>query len=161
MGKKDILFDVSTAGASGDMFLSALISLLDDEDVFVPVAASLLIYDPSLRVKVHTESAGDLSGKRVEVTQDSRVRLTPDTLSEVLTVVSEELELSTKATSLSRKALNVLLKAESEAHKTPISEVHLHELGTVDTIMDICGMMYLLEKANLLENINLLPTHPD
>lgn len=158
MGKKDVLFDVSKAGASGDMFLSALIALLDDEDLFVPVAASLLIYDPSLRVKVHTESSGEVTGKRLEVSQDSKIRLTPDTLSEVLTVVSEELELSKDATSLARKALNILLKAESEAHGVPIAEVHLHELGSVDTIMDLVGVLFLLEKADLLGKASFFST---
>jgi len=159
LGKKEVLIDVSTAGASGDMFLSALLSLLNDDDAILPVAASLLIYDPSLRVKVHEESSGEVHGKRLEVKQDSEVKLDSDALSEVLTSVAEELELSKDATSLSRKALNILFKAESEAHKTPLSDIHLHELGTVDTILDIVGTMYMLEKANLLGNVDFIATH--
>jgi uncharacterized protein (DUF111 family) len=46
---KIVLIDVKTAGTSGDMFLSALVDFLGEDDALLPVAASLLIYDPTLR----------------------------------------------------------------------------------------------------------------
>ncbi|MGY5874641.1 MAG: nickel pincer cofactor biosynthesis protein LarC [Candidatus Thorarchaeota archaeon] len=158
MAKKTVLIDAATAGASGDMFLSALIDLIGEDDVVVPVAASLLIYDPSLRVKVVHASFEDLTGKQLEITGDKRVHLTPQSLLEIMQVVNEELELSKTAADFASKALNVIMRAESKAHDQPISEVHLHELGTVDTILDLVGTAYLLEKANLLGKAKFLAT---
>ncbi len=52
MAGNKVLLDVATAGASGDMFLSALMDLLGKDDSLLPVAASLLIFDPTLRIRV-------------------------------------------------------------------------------------------------------------
>jgi len=40
MSKTNVLIDVATAGASGDMFLSALLDLIGENDALTPVAAS-------------------------------------------------------------------------------------------------------------------------
>ena len=93
MLSKTILIDAGTAGASGDMILSALIDLIGDDEAIVPVAASLLIYDPALRVRINQESHGGLSGKRLEVTMDKGVRFSPESLLGIIDSVSEELEI--------------------------------------------------------------------
>lgn len=154
MAEKTVLIDVKTAGASGDMFLSALLSLLGDENALIPVAASLLIYDPTIRVNVmHVDD-----GIKVEVTADKGLRLSPAALKEIIIGVSEELELSKAATNFALKALQEILEAESRAHDTPIDKLHLHETGSVDTVLDIVGTAYLLERADLLTKTRFLST---
>jgi hypothetical protein len=155
---KTVLVDVSTAGAAGDMFLAALIDLLDDDDAIVPVAASLLIYDPTIRVKVITHSDKGQSGRQLEITSDQNVRFGPKSLIQVLDAVSEEVELSKDAKSFAERALNELLEAESRAHETPIEDLHLHETGSIDTILDIVGTAYLLDKADLLGASDFIST---
>ncbi len=158
MLSKTILIDAGTAGASGDMILSALIDLIGDDEAIVPVAASLLIYDPSLRVRINQESRGGLSGKRLEVTMDKGVRFSPESLLGIIDSVSEELEISKKATKFAKDAMNEILQAESRAHDKPIDELRLHETGSVDTILDIVGAAYLLEKAGFFEKVKFLCT---
>ncbi len=153
-----VLIDASVAGASGDMILSALIDILQDDEAIVPVAASLLIYDPAIRVQVLDKSLGGLSGKHLEITKDKSVRFDPPSLREIISVLSEELELSPKGKQLASEALEQIFRAESRAHDTPIDELHLHETGSIDTILDIAGTMYLLEKANLLEDARFVCT---
>lgn len=158
MSEKVVLIDASVAGASGDMILSALIDILQDDDAVVPVAASLLIYDPAVRVQVFEKTLDDISGKHLEIAKDDSVRFDPSSLREIITVLSEELELSPKGKKLAKEALEQIFRAESRAHDTPIEELHLHETGSIDTILDIAGTMYLLEKAELLEDARLLCT---
>ncbi|NWF96856.1 MAG: nickel pincer cofactor biosynthesis protein LarC [Candidatus Thorarchaeota archaeon] len=153
-----VLIDVSAAGASGDMFLSALIDLLGDDQALVPVAASLLIYDPALRVRVISGASGAGSGKRLEIARDNQLRLSPVSMHGIVKTVSEELELSSTAKTLSDRALSILLEAESRVHDTPLESLHLHETGTIDTILDIVGTMYLLERAGLLGRARFLST---
>ena len=155
---KTVIIDVLTAGASGDMFLAALIDLIDDDDAIVPVAASLLIYDPTLRVKVVPRKDKEHSGKQLEITSDQKVRFGPKSLIEVLTAVAEEVELSKDAKAFAEKALNEILEAESRAHETPIDDLHLHETGSIDTILDIVGTAYLLDKAELMEATEFIST---
>ncbi|UCE09761.1 MAG: nickel pincer cofactor biosynthesis protein LarC [Candidatus Thorarchaeota archaeon] len=158
MSKKTVLIDVSGAGASGDMFLSALIDIIGDNDALVPVAASLLIHDPTLRLSVVEKKSGKLKGPALEVTLDQEARLTPQLLDEVLGAVCEEVELSDPAKEFADKVLQQLFKAESRAHDTPPEKLHLHELGTVDTVLDVVGTAYLLEKSGYLENVRFLAT---
>lgn len=156
---KTILIDASVAGASGDMLLSALLDLIGDNDAIVPVAASLLIYDPAIRVKVIQESDEGPSGKRLQVSHDKTIRFSPDSLHGIIDSVAEELELSKKGTKIAKDALNEILQAESRAHDTPVKDLHLHETGSVDTILDLVGAAYLLEKANLLEDVDIICTN--
>ena len=158
MAKKRVLIDVETAGASGDMFLSALTDLIGEDDTLLPVAASLLIYDPSFRLSIVSKSSGDLTGRSLQVTRNETIRLNPQSLMEVLGAVAEEVELSKRATEIAQKALQEIFEAESRAHNKPIQELHLHETGTIDTIMDIVGTAYLLERAGLLSDSEIVAT---
>ncbi|MGD2072192.1 MAG: DUF111 family protein, partial [Candidatus Thorarchaeota archaeon] len=155
---KTALVDLATAGASGDMFLAALLDLIDDDDAIVAVAASLLIYDPTLRVKVVSRSDKEQSGRQLEVTSDQNVRFGPKSLVQVLDAVAEEVELSKDAKAIAERALNEILEAESRAHETPIEDLHLHETGSVDTILDIVGTAHLLDKAELLGTTDFIST---
>jgi uncharacterized protein (TIGR00299 family) protein len=158
VAKKRVLIDVETAGASGDMFLSALTDLIGEDDTLLPVAASLLIYDPSFRLSIVSKSSGDLTGRSLQVTRNETIRLNPQSLMEVLGAVAEEVELSKRATEIAQKALQEIFEAESRAHNKPIQELHLHETGTIDTIMDIVGTAYLLERAGLLSDSEIVAT---
>ncbi|MHA2207977.1 MAG: nickel pincer cofactor biosynthesis protein LarC [Candidatus Thorarchaeota archaeon] len=156
---KIVLIDVNTAGTSGDMFLSALVDFLGEDDALLPVAASLLIFDPTLRVRFTTKREGDLSGVHLKVSKDSATRFKPNSLIEMLDAVAEELELSPATKQIAQRALNEILQAESRAHETPIDKLHLHETGSVDTILDLVGTAYLMERAGLLVDTRIVATH--
>jgi len=157
--KNLVLIDVSTAGAGGDMFLSALTDLIGEDNALLPVAASLLIYDPTFRLNVVPCSFGEHNGKKLHITRNPNIRFNPASLSEVLASVAEEVELSPAARSLAEKALQEIFEAESRAHDKPIKELHLHETGSIDTILDIAGTAYLLDRAGLLEDTEIVSTH--
>jgi len=156
--KKTVLIDVATAGASGDMFLSALTDLIGEDDALLPVAASLLIYDPSFRLSMESHTHSGITGRQVQITQNTGIRLTPASIMNVLHSVAEEVELSEAGKKIAERALNELLEAESRAHNKPIDELHLHETGTVDTILDIVGTAYLFERTGLLGEAEFLAT---
>ena len=40
----------------------------------------------------------------------------------------------------------LIAEAESAAHGRPVTEIHFHEVGTMDAVADIVGVCYLLEK---------------
>ncbi|MGY5872168.1 MAG: nickel pincer cofactor biosynthesis protein LarC [Candidatus Thorarchaeota archaeon] len=158
MAKKRILLDVATAGASGDMFLSALTDFIGEADVLLPVAASLLIYDPSFRLAIGSKEHSGSTGRVLQITRNPTIRLDPGPMMEVLQAVAEEVELSPKGKNLVKDTMTVLLQAESRAHNKPIDELHLHETGSIDTVLDIVGTIYLLERAGLLEDTDIIST---
>ncbi len=158
MTEKTIIIDVERAGASGDMLLAALLDLLGDDQALVPVAASLLIYDPTLRVRVIPVSDAKGSGKRIDLTLDASIRLSPVSIHAVLNSVIEELALSSAGATFARDALDILLKAEAKVHGKRLEELQLHETGSIDTILDIIGCAYLLEKMGLFVGTRFLST---
>lgn len=159
MTKKTILIDVATAGAAGDMVLAAFIDLIGEDTVLLPVAASLLIYDPSFRLNIISNSHSGLTGRQLQITRNAGIRLSPSSLKDVIEAVSEEVELSPEGKKIALKGLDVILEAESKAHNKPIDELHLHETGSVDTVLDLVGVAYLLERTGLLGEAEILATN--
>jgi uncharacterized protein (TIGR00299 family) protein len=101
----------------------------------------------------------DLSGVHLKVSKESEIRFKPDELIDIMDAIAEELELSPAAKQVSQRALNEILQAESRAHETPIDKLHLHETGSVDTILDLVGTAYLMERAGLLADSKIIATH--
>jgi uncharacterized protein (TIGR00299 family) protein len=62
------------------------------------------------------------------------------------------LKASKRAHELGLTAMDTLLIAESKVHGVPIQKVHLHEAGSVDTLLDIGCTMVMLDSLHLLEN---------
>ena len=57
--------------------------------------------------------------------------------------------LSAPAKSRAKAIFGQLAEAEAAVHETPIEKVHLHEVGALDSIIDIVGTVYALECLGL------------
>jgi len=50
---------------------------------------------------------------------------------------------------VAKLALENIISAESQVHGVPLEEVHLHEIGSIDTIIDITGTMFCLQELGV------------
>lgn len=57
--------------------------------------------------------------------------------------IAEEGQLSEEARELGMTAFELLAKCEAEVHNRPIEKVHFHEVGALDSILDIFGVCEL------------------
>lgn len=125
------------SGISGDMFLGAL---LDAGLSFEQLQAELAALDLG-GYELDLESCTDkgIQGKRFEV----RVIETPQSerhLSEIEHIITS----SHLATGIQQEALAIfrmLGAAEAEVHGVALEEIHFHEVGAVDALVDIVGAL--------------------
>ena len=67
--------------------------------------------------------------------------------------------LSEHARELARKAFRILARAEAKAHGLPLDQVHFHEVGAVDSIVDVLSAAFLIDALNIERAI--VPTLTD
>jgi pyridinium-3,5-bisthiocarboxylic acid mononucleotide nickel chelatase len=127
------------AGISGDMALGALIDSGGDRALLDATVEALRLGD-EVSVEVRHETRGHVGGTRVLVQAVDRVERTVPALRAVV----EEAEAPDDVKAAVIDAINRLSRAESRLHGLPENELHLHELGGADTLVDLMGAFWLL-----------------
>jgi hypothetical protein len=127
------------AGISGDMTLGALIDSGADRALLDAAVEALRLGD-EVAIDVRHETRGHIGGTRVLVKTVDRVERTVPALRAVV-------EAADAPDGVKRPvidALNRLARAESRLHGLPEDQLHLHELGGADTLVDLMGAFWLL-----------------
>ena len=127
------------AGISGDMTLGALLDSGADRALLDAAVEALRLGD-EVSVEVRHETRGHVGGTRVLVQTEDRVERTVPALRAVV----EEADAPEQVKRPVIDAINRLSRAESRLHGLPEDELHLHELGGADTLVDLMGVFWLL-----------------
>ena len=128
-------------GASGDMILGALLDAGLALDDLRAALAKLNVEGYSL-IEQRAQRGG-LEGTHLVVRLDDTGRRT-HTISEFVDTV-EASGLSDSVVEQSRAVFLRIGEAEARVHNTAPGETHLHELGTLDTLVDVVGSIAGLE----------------
>jgi uncharacterized protein (TIGR00299 family) protein len=134
-------FDVF-AGASGDMLLGALVDAGAPLDAVAAGLGTLGLEGWELRAE--PDHRGPLGGVRVQVRIDPSAAQPDRRLADIAACLAQ----SRLAPRVKRDALAVfqlLAEAEGRVHRTDPAEVHFHEVGAVDSIVDIVGSVAALD----------------
>jgi len=132
------------AGISGDMTLGALLDAGADRALLDATVEALRLGD-EVRIEVRHEQRGHAGGTRVIVQTHDRVERTVPSLRAV--VAGAEIPDEVKRPALG--ALERLGRAESRLHGLAEADVHLHELGGADTLIDLVGAFWLLHNLSV------------
>jgi pyridinium-3,5-bisthiocarboxylic acid mononucleotide nickel chelatase len=128
------------AGISGDMTLGALLDAGADRAV-IYAAVDALGLGAEVKVVVGHETRGHVGGTRVVVQASMRVERTVPALRSVVGESGAPEPVKRRAL----EAINRLARAEGRIHGLAEQDVHLHELGGADTLVDLVGAFWLLQ----------------
>ncbi|WP_147819556.1 LarC family nickel insertion protein [Salidesulfovibrio onnuriiensis] len=140
------LFLDCTTGVSGDMLLASLTHAVDELEGpgqgFSVLQSELEKLDlKGFELDVRERKIAGIMTRFLDVrqTSDQPLRHLAD-----LTRIIEGADLSEFVASHSLEAVKALANAESKVHGTTVDHVHFHEVGAVDTIVDIVGAVALV-----------------
>jgi pyridinium-3,5-bisthiocarboxylic acid mononucleotide nickel chelatase len=127
------------SGISGDMTLGALVDAGAEASV-LNAAVEALRLGGEVHVEVRHEMRGHVGGTRVIVHATGRVERTVPALRALV----EESDAPARVKTSAVEAVNRLARAEGRIHGLREEDLHLHELGGADTLIDIVGAFWLL-----------------
>ncbi|MBU1233459.1 MAG: nickel pincer cofactor biosynthesis protein LarC [Proteobacteria bacterium] len=132
------------SGISGDMFLGALLHAGLDQKLLLQELGQLDGVDFQLSVSDGLRSG--IGCKQVTVSSPSNQQFRH--LGNILTLLDKS-RLDPKIIHRAKKIFTRLAEAEANVHNTAVEKIHFHEVGAVDTIVDIVGALIGLHHLNI------------
>lgn len=132
------------SGLSGDIILCGLARMLQCSDIELrEILKNLKI--PALEncVSIITKNVNEIAGYHAQVTLEHEHA--HRTLTDILTII-EKTSLTINAKKLSIEAFTLLAEAEASVHNKCPESVTFHEVGALDSILDICISCALFDK---------------
>ena len=130
------------SGISGDMLLGALLDAGLDLEALRAGLASLPLSGYHLEAERIVEHA--IAGTRVHVRLDAATEQPQRHLAEITALIDAS-ALPPRAATRAQAIFHRLAQAEAAIHATSIEQVHFHEVGAIDSIVDIVGVALGLE----------------
>ena len=159
-------------GAAGDMLTAALVELLPDPDKFIEKLNSLSI--PGVKIKKEAAVKCGITGTHISVTVDgmeeseemhehshehshghehhhghehshNHTHHHHSGMHEIERIIAD-LNLSSKVREDILSVYRLIAEAESHAHGVPVTEIHFHEVGTMDAIADVTAVCLLMDE---------------
>lgn len=66
-----------------------------------------------------------------------------------ITEIIQNSEMTARAKKMAMRVFDILAQAESKAHGVPVEEVHFHEVGAVDSIVDIAAIAICMDNLDI------------
>jgi uncharacterized protein (TIGR00299 family) protein len=130
---KTLYFDCF-AGASGDMILGALISAGVEPEAFKQQLSLLGVSGYTIDFETVDRSGISATYARAQTPPEHSHRH----LSDILKIIYSS-RLSDSVKDRAAKIFARLAEAEARVHNEPVEQVHFHEVGAVDSIIDVVG----------------------
>lgn len=133
------------AGISGDMTLGAFVSAGVSLDVLITEIGKLNLKGVELNAS-HRERNG-IAAVKVEVVLSAGSNHHMN-LEEIISLIDES-SLSVRVKQDAKKIFMEVARAEAKVHNTTVGKIHFHEVGALDSIVDIVGAAICLEQCGI------------
>lgn len=151
-GKGKILFFDAPSGLAGDMIIAALVNLGVPEDVVLDAIEALPLDGFHVHFGARTKSG--IVGTAFDVhVDDEQPERTWGSIRKLLEKSKVPAPIKARALATFRR----LAESEAKVHRMPIDDVHFHEVGGVDAIVDVVGSAAALEHLGAKLIVSPLP----
>lgn len=171
-----------SSGISGDMIVAALLDLGADEEVLREVLEGIRKKESGFEIRISRVVKGSIDCCDFDVILDEEHdnhdhdmhylyghletghehehdhghdhshHHSHRGLREIVEII-DSLKMTENARNLAKKTFFILAEAEAEAHGQPVEEVHFHEVGAVDSIVDIVAAAVCFDNLGISEVI--------
>ncbi|MDF2876567.1 MAG: larC 1 [Sporomusa sp.] len=129
------------AGISGNMLLGALIDIGAPEELLRAELAKLPV--TGYELSITRVDKGGISALYLDVRVDDTGHHHRN-LADIMNII-EQAALTPVVKETSKQIFTRLAEAEARVHGVPVDEIHFHEVGAVDSIVDIIGVAWALD----------------
>ena len=133
------------SGLSGDIFLAGLLCMTQTTPQQMEDILSSIMPELAGSVQLVRKEVNHIGGWHAEVTLPHQHE--HRTLADILALI-ESCGMSENGKALASRAFTLLASAEAAVHDRPAEEVHFHEVGALDSILDICMSCELFERLS-------------
>ena len=151
------LFFECANGISGDMSVAALLDLGADRNKLDKALKSINLDDEFSyeikEVKVNSIKATDFNviydnnNYHHHQQHENCEHHVHRNLDDVIKIINKA-DMTDGARTLAKKIFNIVAEAESKVHGLPVDKVHFHEVGAIDSIVDIISFSVLFDDLN-------------
>ena len=165
-------------GAAGDMLTAALLELIPDRDRFVERFNALGI--PGVVMQAEPSEKCGVRGTHVTITVNGEEEENVDHehthdhhehdhghdghhhhhsgLADIEHIIKDHLDLPEKVQKDILAVYQIIAEAESQVHGVPMTEIHFHEVGTMDAVADVAAVCMLMDELKP-ERVVASPVH--
>ncbi len=151
-----IVIDPQIAGISGDMMLCALVNLgANKSKIIEGIRTAEKNLNGSIINNIDFDNVNKLGIEATELILDLKEENQQRKGIEIQKCIeksSVDVGLSDSARTFAISSIDTLIKAESKIHGTTLSLVHLHEVSSIDTVVDILGTAIALDDLEILND---------
>ncbi len=141
---RKILYLEPIGGIAGDMFLAAALDLGVSRADLERALSGLSV--PGWRFRTSTASRHAISGTHVDVEVDQAAHHGEErSLAEIRQLIGTASSMPERARERALHVFQLIGEAEAKIHDVPVEKIHFHEVGAVDSLVDICGAAVVLE----------------
>ena len=140
-----ILYYDCFSGISGDMNLGAMIDLGVEEQFLRDELAKLSL--PGWKMSVEKDQRHGIFGTKVSIIQ-TREEHVHRHLSDIREILNAS-KLEKAVLDLSIKIFTTIAEAEAKIHNSTIESIHFHEVGAIDSIIDVVGAAICFNRLNV------------
>lgn len=153
---KTLYFDCSS-GISGNMTLGALLEIVGNENYLIEELKKLKV--DGYKIEISKKIKNGITGTYVDVIlqeehshghnhdHEHEHHHEHRNLNDVYSIINNS-TIDEKSKDLAKRIFERVAKAEAKVHNKTLEEVHFHEVGAIDSIVDIVGTDILINKIN-------------